>query len=65
MKYCIFGGKLKNSITRKQPCIMDHLFAQTIGRQTHYGLTEKPPKIEDFFQKVMGYVFLLFLPEHK
>jgi len=44
---------------------MDHLFAQTIGRQTHYGLTEKPPKIEDFFQKVMGYVFLLFLPEHK
>jgi len=44
---------------RKKHCISDPLFAHEIGGQTHHGLTEKLPKIEDFSQKVMGYIFLL------
>jgi len=34
-------------------------FAQRIGRQVYRGSTGEPPKIEDFFQKVMGHIFLL------
>ena len=32
-------------------------FAQRIGRQVYRGSTGEPPKIEDFFQKVMAIFF--------
>jgi hypothetical protein len=36
------------------------LFAQEIGRQTHYGLTKDTPKSEDFFWKELGVIPLHF-----